>query len=87
MKISIKRKLMRNRLSDAASGMAYLELLGMVHCDLTASNVMVYGDDIRPRAKIADFGSSRPNNSGFSHYEIDRLPVRWMVNVSEFLVN
>lgn len=52
MPIQIKRKL----LLDIAEGLNYLHSHAIIHCDLTASNVLISNNGV---AKIADFGNSK----------------------------
>ena len=64
-----------NMCLDTASGMAYLELIGVVHRDLAARNVLVSSD---MSCKISDFGLSQHSNDGAVKTDgKDQVAVRW----------
>lgn len=62
-----------------AEGMAYLESKRLIHRDLSARNVLVFGKD---KVKISDFGLSRALGVGQEYYQTNisvnlKLPIAW----------
>lgn len=63
----------------AASGIAHLHRLGIIHRDIAARNVLLTVNDV---AKVADFGMSRAMDEGNTYYEQPTVqkvgPLKWM---------
>jgi len=65
---------------DVASGMNHLHSEGILHCDLSARNLLYIQKGTEYIVKIADFGIARDINkteSDETNKEVPILPVRW----------
>jgi serine/threonine protein kinase len=63
---------------SACKGMVYLQKRGVIHCDLSARNLLVSLLDGKYEVKVADFGLSRKSDE--NQADSSMVPIRWYIS-------
>jgi len=75
-KLSVDSDIVNNFSKQIASGITHLHSEGIIHCDISARNILIHNLGNKYTLKISDFSLAR-KETNLSQIDTNQIPVRW----------